>query len=432
MPSTKTVLFVTYGGGHARMVAPVVRELQSDSDLRVETLAATAGGSIFKSECLPFRGYKDFLLPHDNEAVTWGKKLAAEQHNADSGMGEAESIAYLGLCYQDLVTRHGEKEAARLWNRKGRHAFLPLSIMDRVMDIIRPDVVVTTNSPRSEQAAIAVAKRRGIPTVAMVDLFGVRHFHTLEADYITVLSESVIDTLRANGVRRPREAFVVTGNPAFDPALDFRGPINYSWRRTNFPTLPDAAKTVLWTDIPGYWNLQTNELYLRGEAEVLSDLDKVHQAAQGANAWLLVRPHPSQRRALYDRWMENRTAQMVLYAGDLPLYPLLNAVDLVTTYISTTGLQALLMGRRLVQIDKCCPGGSGEMPLAAWELAWGAQNVDALPGVIRTAFRDEAGWQEMKSRVETRLRQEKAAPKVAEHIRRLLNSPPYAFRDKAI
>lgn len=74
---SRTVLFVTYGGGHATMVAPVVRALAQYPDIRTETLALTIGGPYFKRQGLPYIGFTDFVTKEDKEAIEWGTRLAA-------------------------------------------------------------------------------------------------------------------------------------------------------------------------------------------------------------------------------------------------------------------------------------------------------------------------------------------------------------------
>jgi len=412
----KTVLFVTYGGGHAQMVTPVIRELEGRSDIRVEAIALTTAGPIFKRERIPYKGFKHFIRPDDRDAIRWGKKLAGTHHNPEGGIEEDESIAYLGLSYWDLVVRFGKAEAARLWETRERHAFLPLTVMERIIGQIKPDLVVTTNSPRSECAAIQVAKGRRIPTLSMVDLFGLGHFYPLEADYITVLCNRVIENLEQE-THRPRASYLITGNPAFDHALDYDGPIDYAWRRQHFPKVPEVAKTLLWIDIPAHRNLQKNEILLRDDHEVVRDLNTLATAAQRNDCMLLVRPHPSQRRGLYHEWLKT-APQHVMYAGDVPLYPLLNAVDLVCTYTSTVSIEALLMRRRVVQL-KYLPGKSG-LPLDEWKMAWIAKSPDEVSECIHDALTDDAEWERMKGRIEEMLPQEKAAPKIAAHIERIL------------
>jgi len=416
----KTVLFVTYGGGHARMVTPVIHALAAHKDICVESLALTTGGPIFASEGIPYKGYKDFLGPTDTQALAWGKKLAASTHRPESGIAEDEAIAYLGLSYQDLVLRHGENEAAALWESKGRHAFLQLTVMERVMKKLKPDIVVTTNSPKSEQAAIEAANALGIPTLSMVDLFGIRHFHPLESKYIAVLCEHTITNMQAEGVHKSREDFIVTGNPAFDHAFDYRGPIDYGFRRQHFPTMPEKSPTLLWIDMPAYWNLAKRELHVRSDAEIIADLNSLSHAAHINGGCLLIRPHPSQPRAIYDTWMQKHAFPHVFYAGAVPLYPLLKAVDVVATYTSTVSVEALLMQRRVIQL-KYQPGKS-DMPLGEWHIAWEAESPADLPKLIGSAFHDDAEWQRMQTRINAILPQDKAGPKVASSIERILFS----------
>ena len=423
----KKLLCVTYGGGHARMVIPVIRALADCAEIDIVTLALTGAGPIFKSENLPFLGFKDFLTSKDSEALVWGKKLAAIHHSPESGIAEEESIAYLGLSYWDLVVRHGEVEAARLWVDKGRHAFFPLSIMERVIEKVKPDMVLVTNSPRAEEAAVEVAKRCGVATMAMVDLFGLKHFHTIIADFITVLCPLSIDNMRAEGVDKPDDAFLVTGNPAFDLAFDYRGPIDYDYRRKYFPTLSPQSPWLLWIDTPAYWMLENsvfhnNELHVRTDTEIIRDLDDLSHAAKVNGAYLLVRPHPSQSRALYDQWFKDKPQAHVAYAGGFPLYPLLKSVDVVSSYNSTVAVEALLMERRVLKLKYHL--GESDTPLGRWKLAWRVEHPDDLPTKLDAALHDEEEWKRMQERITAFFPQEKAAPKVAEHIKRIVLEMP--------
>jgi hypothetical protein len=419
MANVKTILFVTYGGGHARMITPVMHELEGDGDIRMEALALTTGAPHFKSERLPFKGFKDFITPDDKEAINWGKKLAEEHHNPDSGLEEDESIAYLGLSYWDLVVRIGEEEAARLWDTKGRQAFLPLTVMERVIGQLKPDMVVTTNSPRSERAALEVAQALGIVTVCMVDLFGYVDFHVLGADYFTVLNERVIDNLLASGVEADRERFFVTGNPAFDPICNHRGPVDTEWRQTHFPNLPPHVPCVLWIDTPGYIHPKPPHLWIRSEKEILFDLENVARATAENRCALLVRPHPSQGLSFHKAWVEQAPTH-VYFAGSVPLYPLLNAVDVVVAYASTVTVQALSMQRRVIQLKY--KSGDDGMPLADWGMAWQAEGPDELPQRLYEALNDEREWRRKQARIIDIAPLEAAAPQVACHIRRLLRA----------
>ena len=412
----KTLLCVTYGGGHARMVIPVIRALADCKDIRIQTLALTGAGPIFKSEHLPFMGFKDFISAQDSQALEWGKKLAAIHHSPESGIEEEESIAYLGLSYWDLVQRYGEAEAGRLWAEKGRHAFLPLTFMERVIERVKPDMVVTTNSPRSERAALDVAQAKNIVTLCMVDLFGYMDFHVLKADYFTVLNERVIDTMKSIGVTAERDRFLITGNPAFDTAFDYRGPINTAWRRAHFPSVSTDAKCVLWIDSPGYLR-QAPRMWMRDTEEILFDLNNMAQATADNNCVMLVRPHPSQARSFFQDWVQQAPPH-VLYAGDVQLYPLLNAIDAVVAYSSTVMLETILMQKRLIQLQYF-PEESG-MPMAQWGLAWEVTRAGDLSRLLRDALHNEQEWEKRRERIAAYTPKIKAAPQIAEHIKKII------------
>jgi hypothetical protein len=430
------------------MVMPVIRELQAYPDLRTEVLALTTAGRLFSREGLPHKGYRDFVTAQDAEALGWGKRLAACHHSAESGVPEEESVAYLGLSYWDLVMRHGEVAAAKLFEKKGREAFFPVSFMERVIRAVQPSMVVTTNSPRSERAAVVAAKRFGLLTLSMFDLFGIQHFSAATneslADYVTVLSELTVENLRRDGMNKPPDSFLVTGNPAFDEAFDDCGPTDYNWRRTHFPALPADAKWLLWADNPSVlgplgpsppsneeailseaqdnWSVPLREIIVRSEAEIMNDLELLNQAASANSACLLIRPHPSQPRGLFEKWIRSKDPTRVGYAGDVPLHPLLRSIDCTATYESTVALQSLLMQRPVIQFEKRQLRGSSCLPLADWGMAWLFDDAASLPEIVREALQEGDTRQSKLAHARHLLPQRKAAPQIAYHIHRIVSS----------
>ena len=169
----QTILFVTYGGGHVKMVIPIIKELQNKHhEYNIEVLGLPSSLNVLRSsniKCFGFDKYIDYLK--DKDAIEWGNELAANNHSKNLGILLHESVAYLGLCYKDLVVRLGKKNAKKEFQKKGRNAFFPLTVMKRIIDDISPNLVITTNSPRSEAAAIEIANSYSIETLAMTDLF---------------------------------------------------------------------------------------------------------------------------------------------------------------------------------------------------------------------------------------------------------------------
>ena len=422
-PSPKKILFVSYGGGHAAIVERVLEAL-APYGYATEIMALTIGGPHFKLRNIPYFGFKDFLGSEDVQALEWGKKLAAQTHRPESGIEEDEAIAYLGLSYWDMVLREGEEVAARHWATKQRNAFLPISVLERVLDRVRPDLVVTTNSPRAEYAAQIVANRRDIPTLCIYDLFGRSHFHRIESDVMAVISPLVIENLRQHTGVRDGQRYIVTGNPAFDPAVEYRGPVNPAWRKEHFPTIPEDAKIVLGIDQPAWCDDADRTWHYRDAVEVMAHLDRQATAAANAGGYLLLRPHPSQDRAPFFAWMEKHRHPHVHMAADMPLYPLLNACDAVMLFESTVACEALLVGRPVIQLD--IPLAFHSVLVGKWGLAHWLQSPDELDEAVRRCFA-EGIPADMQARIHNFFPQGKAAPKIAEAIHAMLEKKPLPY-----
>ena len=278
------------------MVIPVIKELRRFSDIEPIVLALTLAGPVMEKAKLPYLGFKDFVRRGDEKAVRWGCQMTAATHRPDTHISIEESVAYHGLSYSDLVIRLGEPEGAQRWQEHGRQSFLPLTVMERIIKDIAPDMVVTTNSPRAERAAVEVAKHLGIPTLSMVDLFGINHQFNINADFISVISEITINNMIQEGVSRPRDAFLVLGNPAFDEAFHNRGPVDYVMRDALFPGFPKQSKLLLWVGTPAEWRGTPPKLHLRTDEEIVENFETLSKAAALRGAYLGIRPHPSKIR----------------------------------------------------------------------------------------------------------------------------------------
>ena len=342
-------LFVTYGGGHISMVLPVMRELRKlcpDAQITLLALTMAHARALHAGE-RPL-GYKDFLHLSDPAAVQrWGRQLQGANSSPD--VSDEESVAYLGINYLDLVATHGEAGAAAHYAREGRYGFLPLHFMRRVFDELGPDVVVATNSPRSEQAALQVAVERGIPSVGMVDLFGMDSdayvLRAVKPGYTCVIAESVRQRLLERDF--PPSGVRVTGNPAFDGLLD---PVNMQRAQAFLESRGWQDKKVIlnagaWepqahpdTDIPAG---RSFPIAIEG---ILRDYVR-----QRPDTALVLRYHPGD-------WFEYPRAPdeaRVHFSEppNEPIHPLILAASVVTNTNSTVGLEAAVAGKPVISIE---------------------------------------------------------------------------------
>lgn len=364
----KKVLFVCYGSGHVRMVVPVAQALRDAGLAQVQVLGLTTAAPVVRGAGLPLAQFKDFIEPGDEDALAQGRELAAAIGPLDD---PAESEAYLGLCHAELEAEVGPDEARRRYARLARQAFLPVRTLERILRRLQPDLVVVTNSPRAERAAVIAARGLDIPAVCMVDLFAVDEVRWIgAADYaqkVCVLNEGVREFLVAAG-RRP-EQVVVTGNPAFDALLD---PGNarqgrelrrrQGWEGDRVVLWPSQAEPAIhpFDGTPGDPALPGRVLEQLGQ-----------WVARNQDAVLCIRPRAGEPGPVLPAG-----GRVVVTGQDWALPPLLHAVDAVVTLTSTVGLEGHLCGARLVQVL----GSVFEpaMPLARFGVADAAVPLEAL------------------------------------------------------
>lgn len=332
----RRVLLVCYGGGHANIVARLIPEINAGVDLEPIVLGLTTAAHVLGRAGIPFFGFRELLAEGDEPALDIGRRLLGETA-ANAAVSVDESVAYLGLSYSELERTHGKTEAARQYESRGRQSFLPVQTLERVFDRFQPDIVVATNSPRAEQAAIMVARSRGIPAVCIVDLFGGFDIDRIKlpdyADRICVLSEATKRTFVAAG--RNAEDIVVTGNPAFDSLSD---PFLVE-RAAEYKALHGLAgkRVILWAS---QVEPKDRKLPRRIERE-LFDIAKRHPELR-----IVIRPHPSE--SLPDNWVP---AGVHVSDQSEELNMVLSASDVVVVITSTVGLQAALLQKSVLTLD---------------------------------------------------------------------------------
>lgn len=379
MSRAHRVLFVTYGGGHAGMVLPVMQELEAllpGVDCRL--MALTTGHLKAKAVRSAALGYKDFLHLVDSDAArAWGERLS--EGNTSPDVPTDETIAYLGINYLDLIAQHGEVGAADLYREQGRYGFRPLHFMRRVIEHLKPDAVVATNSPRSERTALDVAGERGIPSIGMVDLFGLDSdtyvLHEPKPAWTCVISEGVRERLIARGF--PADRVVVTGNPAFD------GLFSAANRELAKHFLAERGwsqlKPILFA---GHWEPQAHPATPVPVGQALPrEIEAVlrEHVRQREELALIVRYHPSDWTQ-YPRLPDEPRIHFSEPPRE-PIHPLILASQAVVVQTSTVGLESAVGGKPVISVENS-PAAHVWFSLAQQGVSTPAATPDRLPAVL--------------------------------------------------
>ncbi|MBN2974409.1 hypothetical protein JW805_20935 [Roseomonas aeriglobus] len=374
------VLFVSYGGGHAASLAPVAKELERRG-VPFSILGLTTAASYFARHSLEPLGMADLVgrVPGYEHAVKTGERLAAGQprHGAVSA---TETAAYLGAGYIALERMYGAEEAQRRYDRFNRQSFRPLDFFDRLFAAVRPRVLVATNSPRSEQAALSAAGSAGIASLCLVDLYAAFEIEWCAApgyaDRVCVLNETIAERFRTRGA--DPAAVRVTGNPAFD-RLGLLDRHTVRARHRAALGLRDGDRLIVWISQP---EPQLHPFSgVRGDPSLPARIET--ELAQGfadaSNVYLVMRLHPSEDRG------PAVTGDRLRYGtASEPLDDLLCAADCVVTCSSTVGVEAGLLGIPVVQVMRSI--FSRDLPLADMGYATAATGPEDLKARIVDAF----------------------------------------------
>jgi len=369
------ICIVSYGGGHAAMLVPVIIKLKKNSNFNITVLALTTAGSVMENHNIDYVSYKDFTYLADKSFLEKGTSMVGKQ-SASSVIPHVESVAYHGINYLDLIKQYGELEASNKYKSLGRQVFYPINFMKCLLSELNVDLLIATNSPRTERAAIDAASELQLKSLCLIDLFALQEVKWVGtkgyASKLCVLNQSVKDMLIDAG--RSANEIEITGNPAFDSlsslaAIASGNNIKKSrgWDCSKLTTLlyasqPEPAQHPF-TDLNGDPELP------RKIEQSLCDFIRVN-----TNFRLVVRYHPSEN-------VDFLPQERVYFSPrEEDLHGLLHAVDIVIVTASTVGLEAYLVGKKVISVDNSI--FTEDAPYSRMGISKGVDSVGLLPEKI--------------------------------------------------
>jgi len=400
------ILFCSYGGGHVTALVPVAKEMLRRG-YNAHYFALTTAQSIVDAAEVPWFGYRHLEEATDPQIQTWGRELV-DRGTSAANIPYAESVAYHGLNYRDLVIEHGEAGAKEQYKQWGRQCFDPKITMRNVLRNVRPRLLVSTISPRSERAMFQAARDIGVSSICVADLFARQQVQWLKqpryATKFCVLNKDVADFFIRNGCQA--DAVYVTGNPAFDN-INSVGTIEAArvWRRS----LPAKYKTtILWaSQVEPERHPFTGALGNTSLPQAVENsLRKL--VASRDDILMVERYHPSENRAF-------QPAKNVRFSPrEEPLHPILHAVDYVVTMTSTVAIEAHIAGKPVLSVQGSV--FSDDAPFEEFGIASPVSGPGALPGELMERIAGKSGIQcGLASRDN-----QSATQKIADHIEELL------------
>lgn len=348
------------------MLAPVYKQLSTEPNIEQLVLALTTARATFEKKKIPFISFKDFISESDIAIIEKGKQLASTL-TPHPQIPPEETFAYLGLSYADLCYELGDAEAASQYEKNGRSVFLPKRTMEKLFNRYKPDLVIATNSPRAEKAALEKAQEMKIQSLCIVDLFTeveLRGFLAREkyGTKICVLNDIAKNYLIKHG--RPANEILVTGNPAFDVLFSKEAIAAGQLYRKKHGL--EHKKVILWAR-----STLPQDLTLANDVE--NKLIEI--ALKNPQYVLIVRPHPNEPPRSIPP-----APNIIQSSRAERLEEVLQASDIVCNLYSTVGVEAFLIGKDVVQMTGTEMFHS--LNCVAAGMATGADSVGELTNII--------------------------------------------------
>lgn len=403
----KKIFFVTYGGGHANAIVPLVNLVKQKNKYDYEILALTMARKIFERENIAYLNLSDFA---DDEVFTLGRKVINNLNDVNSDIPIEESIAYYGFGIRDLIEVYGENEAYKKFNNEGRKSFLPIKTMEQIIRKIEPDLLVTTSSPRMEQAAIIAAKSLGVKVLRIEQLFYAENLEIPKEVYFAVINNIVKDKLVSKGIE---ETFIhVTGQPAFDKLHKKEGIYNNSTLLKDKLNLNDNDKILLWIS-PGNKD-QTDIL------EKIIEIEKKY-----SNIKVIIKLHPNEDGEIPKRLIKKRNSNIIILNSDL--HSLIHLSNIVIIEFSSVGLEAILLDKDLIVIND--KNIKGKIPYAQSGAAVEVFALSELEGMINKVLYNKNVRLNMRSGREKYGIDGKATLRVYQLINRIIEEDMFHIKD---
>lgn len=279
----------------------------------------------------------------------------------------------------------------------GRSGVRALVLAHRAVAQIRPRMVVVTDpSDGDAKSFTLVGRSRAIPSLCIQ--YGLvcdsdTEWALCAQDHVAVFDAESAACIARLGVARDR--IHITGNPRFDCYRD--DPVaRAAWRArlgvahgasvVTFMSVPAAAGGV--GQLESYLTLAEHARLLRA----------VYAIPRADPHWVLVvKPHPEEPLPAHRHMVASQSGAHIRLVPHETAYQVLNAADLVITLHSTTGLEAIYLGKPLVTIN--LTGRSDNHSYAQRGAALGVTRAEDLIPALRRAMAPEVRSQLAAGRV---------------------------------
>lgn len=330
------IFFVTYGGGHVRSIIPVVKELKLRNQ-EVSILGLTSSVIDLRKEQIKHKKIKEYLKIFEYEEIQkilkYGDMVIENSYDTNSSLEKFDIKVYLGINLWDLSLQLGSIDAAlNFFYSKGRREFFPINAIEKILKYENPTIVVVTSGQRFEKAVAIAANKMNINVVRIIDLLGEDLNIPYQAN-VCVLNNYAKKNVISNNNQLDDKNVIVTGQPNIEFKYDKEEHYNFieEYKIDKFD------KVISFFSQP---KINSRENIFEEFINYLKD------NPNNLGIWKL---HPNEKMTIYKEFKSLTNNLVIIKNCNANL--ILEESDLVITFYSTVGLQAVIAGKNLITVN---------------------------------------------------------------------------------
>lgn len=156
-----------------------------------------------------------FSLNHCSEIEqNFITETAKKNYSPNLNISFNHTLAYHGIGLSELFSNHGYLNGKEIFIKKGRKSFLPLKFAEKLINIIKPAAIITTNVPRMELAFRMQGLKKNIKVFALDDLIGnFKKKQYISSNFVFVDNIVAKNNLIKNDFKGE---IIISGNPVYE------------------------------------------------------------------------------------------------------------------------------------------------------------------------------------------------------------------------
>ena len=356
VPNNKgKILFLVYTHSHVNTLAPVLKKMK-DSFLVVKRDGFTDNvAKKLKQNNIIYNDIEGYLTKELLKNIRKARKSFKAKYREllKTKKFDKKKLKYLFLIYFPEMIRY-------------------IEIINNLLSVERPKLLVVMNERATlGNIAVHIAKQKRIKTLCIQHgvIGDASNIVPVSVDKIAVWGDSSKEALINKGV--PKEKIIITGAPQFD---------NLAIKKAYFER--KAIKEL---------GINQNKKLVILTTQLVSDMEDITSAVFKAvksipGIQLVIKTHPAEYSIKrYKRIAKKESLNIIITKKHL--YPLLSMCDVLITPSSTTGLEAMIMGKPLITIN--LSGKPDEMPYAESGAAIGVYRPEDIGPAIKSVLEDK-------------------------------------------